>query len=393
MAKRSSENDSFRLYDRLYRICKRIVCPAICRFLRFHGEPLPKADGPALIMCNHNTDLDFLLLISAYPGIMDFVATENVARMGLFGSFAAKHLHPILHDKGSVGLGPVRSIVSRIKAGRSVLLFPEGNRSFDGLTCPVPKATGGLARVTGCTLILYKLTGGYLTSPRWGKGFRKGRMEGHVAGIFTPEELKAMTSEEVQTEIEKALQTDAYEEQAESPVPFRSRHGAEFLESVLFMCPACGRTNTLHSHANVLSCIECGHKMTYMPYGCLLSPDGSESTVTGLLREQEKQLAGMIGMSSSPLFSDTLTCRRIGTSHDILDCKEVSLTAYADRLCLGDEVLPASLISSVTIVQRNRLSIHPKNSKEHYELLGPDTFNALKYRLWKELTTAGDMVY
>ena len=388
MAKEPNDNKRFRLYDRLYRICKRIVCPVICRFLRFHGEPLPQTGGPALIMCNHNTDLDFLLLVSSFPGIMDFVATENVARMGFFGRFAAKHLHPILHDKGSVGLGTVREIVNRIKSGRSVLLFPEGNRSFDGRTCPITPATGGLARVTGCTLILYKLTGGYLTSPRWGKGFRKGRMEGHVAGVFTPEELKAMTSDEVQAEIEKALRTDAYEEQADDPVPFRSRHGAEFLESVLFLCPSCAQTGTLISRGNDLSCSSCGQKMTYTAFGRMQSPDGKEYTVTELLNRQAEHLADRITEPDSPLFSDPLTCRRIDSAHNILDSRDITLTAYAGHLTLDDEILPADRISDITIVQRNRLSIHPKNSKEHYELLGSGTFNALKYRLWKELTAA-----
>ena len=36
------------------------------------------------------------------------------------------------------------------------------------------------------------LQGGYLAAPRWGRGFRRGRITGRITGTLSPEEIRAM---------------------------------------------------------------------------------------------------------------------------------------------------------------------------------------------------------
>ena len=399
------EARKLRRYDRIYRILAFILCPAFRRFINFHGEPLPQVEGPMLILCNHNTDFDFILLAGAFTGTMDFVVTESLMRMGFWGHLVAEHLRPILHDKGSVGVGTVRQIVKRLRAGRNVTLFPEGNRSFDGITCAIPSATGGLARISGATLVLYRLTGGYFTSPRWGKGLRHGRMEGHVTGVYSPQELKGMTSEQVQTLIEEGLYEDAYKEQENKPVRFQTRRGARLLETLLFSCPGCGKISSLHSDNNRVGC-ECGYELSYTSYGYLEDPEGRSYTVTEMLKRQKERLKQMLeseerapdensdenkdirsdeNTGGQALWSDSVSFRLLDSAHNILEEKSVTLAAYRQYLMLGDYRFNLEDVSDISIVQRNRLGLHIRNMKEHYEITGADTFNAIKYQIWKEI--------
>jgi len=374
----------FQEYDRKYRILKAILCPVARRLVRFQADPVQKIEGPAFILSNHNTDLDFLLIASVFPFPLDFVATESLRRMGRIGKFVSESLRPILHDKGSVGIGTVRQITERIKAGRSILLFPEGNRSFDGRTCPIPAVTGKLARIAGATLVLYKLEGGYLTSPRWGRGFRRGKMRGRIAGVYTADELRNMEPQQVQRIIEEALWTDANEEQKRNPVAFRSARGAEYLETVMFRCPACGQYGSLHSWRSSISC-SCGLTMRYTPYGTLVTPDGNERTVTALLEEQNKTFAAELNAGinkNSVIWTDKLHCLRIGSGHQVIGEEDIQLSVTYTHLILGDTYIPAEEVQDITIVQRNRLGIHLKNRTEHFELLGTNRFNAYKYRVW-----------
>ncbi len=381
------EARKLRHYDRFYQIAAHILCPVVRRLINFHGEPLPRVDGPMLILCNHNTDLDFLLLAGSYSGTMDFVVTESLIRMGFWGHLIAEHLRPILHDKGSVGAGTVRQIVNRIRAGRNVALFPEGNRSFDGLTCPIPPATGGLARISGATLVLYRLTGGYFTSPRWGKGLRRGKMEGRVAGVYSPQELKAMSSEQVQALIEEGLREDAYQEQEKKPVRFKSRCGALFLETLLFACPACGKIGSVHSDKNKVSC-ECGYELIYTPYGYLKDPAEKVLTLTEVMCRQKEHLKQVLtDAEDSPVWTDEVFCRLLDNAHTILTEHRTTLKAYKQNLVLGEETFEPDEVSDISVVQRNRLSLHIRNRKEHFEILGDETFNAVKYRIWKEIVT------
>ena len=382
------EARKLRRYDRIYHIFSSILCPAIHRFVNFHGEPLPRVEGPMLILCNHNTDFDFLLLAGSYSGTMDFVVTESLVRMGFWGHLIAEHLRPILHDKGSVGVGTVRQIVNRIRAGRNVALFPEGNRSFDGLTCDIPPATGGLARISGATLVLYRLTGGYFTSPRWGKGLRRGKMEGRVAGVYSPQELKAMTSKQVQALIEEGLWEDAYQEQEKKPVRFKSRRGARFLETLLFTCPECGKIGFVHSDKSKVSC-ECGYELIYTPYGYLKDQAGKSYTLTTAMNWQKEHLKQVLRNAEvSPIWTDQVFCRLLDNAHTILTEQRITMKACKHDLVLGEETFEPEDVSDISIVQRNRLSLHIRNRKEHYEILGDDTFNAVKYRVWKEIQSA-----
>ena len=366
-------------HARVFAVCSALMRPVMRWLLNYHGEPIPNTDGPMLLLCNHNTDFDCILLGMAAPKLTYFVATESVTRMGLLSRIVMGGFDPILHVKGLQGAATTREMLGRIKAGYSVALFPEGNRSFDGLTCAIPSATGKVARISGATLVTYRLTGGYFTTPRWGRGIRKGRMDGHVMGIYTPEMLKGMKTAEIQAAIEKDLWTDAYAEQAEHPAGFRSRNGAEYLESMLFLCPECGGIGTLRSHKNELNCI-CGCRLTYTEYGFLRDGVGNERTITVLDRAQRLRLSELAGAAGDgPLFSDEVTLRRIGAAHAVESEERVTLCAYRNRIVAGEHIFRLDSLEGASIVQRNLLILHEDGGREHFECVGEAAFNALKY--------------
>ena len=360
--------------------CTRVYAGALTRLVfGYHGQRLPKMDGPVFMVSNHNTDIDCVFLGMAAHGLIYFVATETLARMGFAGRFLMYWFDPILHAKGTVGTATSRAILTRLREGHSVGLFPEGNRSFGGQTCPIPPATGKLAKLAGATLVTYRFTGGYFTTPRWGRGIRKGRMDGRVMGIYSPETLKAMSAQEVQAAIERDLWTDAYQEQAERPTRFRGRAPAEHLESMLFLCPACGKIGSLRSEKDKLFCA-CGHTMTFTPYGFLEDESGVQHTITALDEAQREHLARLVSDAGiDALFSDPVHMRLVEADHSVTAEGDMHITAYADRLVFGDTELPFPSIEAISIVQRNQLLVQPAQSRAHYEFTGAAGFSALKY--------------
>ena len=375
---------NFKGYNRLYRLVRHIICPLIVKKSGFTGEQIPENIGPRFILCNHNTDFDFLLLVSVSGEPMDFVATEAMLRMGFVPGLVARKLHIILHDKGSKGIHTLKQIVGRIGEERSVVLFPEGNRSFDGRTGSISGAVGKIALLTGASLVVYRLTGGYFTAPRWGRGNRKGRMEGKVAVVLTPEEMKKMSPDELQRIIEEGLRTDAYEEQGEQPVRFRSLHRAEYLETLMFICPACGKIGTLKSYKNMLGCA-CGFSMEMDEYGYLWDNKKDRHSITALVDEQKKLLKKRLtAQDDDMLWKDRVHMNILGMNHVVQTEADCDLTGFNDYLMVGEERLPIDRIDSVDIVQRNRLLIHVKDQAAHYEFTGDKIFNAVKYRIWYE---------
>lgn len=374
----------YKKYDRFFKFGSKVICPAIARRAGFIGEKLPSGIGPKFILCNHNTDFDFLLLAAKSDEPIDFVATETMLRMNKFFEFVAKKLKPILHDKGSSGATTIKQIVGRIRDGRSVLLFPEGNRSFDGRTMNISDAIGKIVKTTGASLVIYRISGGYFTTPRWGSGIRKGRMEGQVVRIVDAKELKQMPPDEIRKLIIEGLYTDAYKEQEKRHIRYASKAPAEYLESLLFICPSCKRVGALHSYKNKLAC-SCGYQLTMDEYGYLTDERDQRFTITDLFDEQKKLLEALSGGSKEEvIWSDNVRMMKLSAGHEVLSDRQETILAYPDRLKVGDISFAKEDITSVDIVQRNRLMFHIKGESGHLELVADKTFNAVKYQLWHE---------
>lgn len=234
----------------------------------FECEPADPGKGPYLILANHNTDLDPALIALSFPDHMYFVASEHVFRKG-FVSWLLKYCFaPISRTKGTTDATAALSVIRTIRQKSNVCLFAEGNRSFNGVTGPIFPATGKLAKATGASLVTYRFEGGYLTLPRWARSIRKGRMVGRLVHVYTPEELKAMTPEEVNRHIREDIAEDAFDRQCMQPHPLRYRGKglAEGLENAIYFCPKCGKPGTLHSKDDRFFC-DCGMSVRYTETG------------------------------------------------------------------------------------------------------------------------------
>ena len=219
-------------------------------FLQLPGrtvQKVPKQDGPVFYLYNHTTDLDFLMLVAAAEDPAYFVVTDSFVRGGKLAERLSERYSFILHDKGGSGITTAREILERIRDGYSVAMAPEGNRSFDGVTCPIPDSVAKLVRKSGATLVTFRFTGGYFTSPRWSRGFRRGRIMGKPMGIYTPEGLKEMKPKELADRIREDLWVDAMTDEKKRPIPYQSRHRAEYLESLLYLCPKCRTFDSLYA--------------------------------------------------------------------------------------------------------------------------------------------------
>lgn len=362
----------------LYRLLLKLTKKTMYALFRSDMETLKDVPQPYLLLSNHTTDFDCAFIAVASQAPVSFVATENILRMGLLGHLATKLFHPIVHYKGTMGITTSKHILKAMRDGKNVAMFPEGNRSFNGATCPIPPATAKLARMSRGTLVTYRLEGGYLSSPRWASTLRKGQIRGRVAGVYTPEMLKAMTAEEIQTAIEKDLQTNAYEEQYRRPTVFQGRKRAEYLESTIFLCPVCERIGTLKSHGNHLSC-GCGFTAEFDEYGVLKTSQGSYTVPE--LDEKQKRIIEKICKKPSDvcLFSDEVKERFINEKHKADDSRNVVFCAYSDRFIAGDMVIPFEKITGISINQRNLLLLHITDMSGHWEFSGSPSFNALKF--------------
>ena len=310
--------------------------------------------GPCIVVCNHVTDWDPLLVGAAFREQMYFLSSEHIMRLGFVSRLLDWLVHPIVRQKGGSAAGAVKEMLRTLKGGCSVAFFPEGNRCWDGVTRDFPASTAKLVRAGGASLVTFRLRGGYLSSPRWsGNSARRGELRGELVKVYTPEEIGKMSLTQINAAIARDIHVDAFDDQRSRPVLYRGRRLAENLETLLFICPKCFSAGTLVSEDDFFRCRSCGFETRYAPTGAFIGGDAPFHDVRGWNRWQDKQIEKRCREASDdePIFSDEgleLYSVQSGRSSELVGRGGIAL--YRDRLELPGEIsLPLGEISGMAL--------------------------------------------
>lgn len=184
---------------------------------------LPKGGG--IIASNHCSFLDPPLIGISCPHEVHFLGRETLFRNPLFSWYIRKlYTHPVAKGKGNIAT--VRKCLELLKAGKKVVIFPEGKRSTDGEMHKGQLGVGMLVLRTKCLVIPTYIHGTY---DIWNCHQKYPKREGKTACVFgTPLDFSHFestegreTEEKIAQEIMKAiiLLRDWYVSGRKGPVP------------------------------------------------------------------------------------------------------------------------------------------------------------------------------
>ncbi len=138
-----------------------ILRPAGVRVeLEDHADLAP--DQPCIFVANHQNALDILVLSDVVPYPFGYVAKAELERMPALGA-AIRHSACVFVDKRDprTAVRSVQEAADRIRGGNSVLIFPEGERSYSGGLLPFQRGAFFLAAEAGVPLVPVSLLGVY----------------------------------------------------------------------------------------------------------------------------------------------------------------------------------------------------------------------------------------
>ncbi len=363
-------------HKRMYSFIRKTAVPIIFRKFRFSHEPVPEIDGNFLVLSNHNTDFDFFFVGGSFKQHMYFVASEHIYQKGFLSKLLKYFFSPIARVKGVTAASTVMSVIRALRSGANVCIFAEGNRSYNGETCPILFSTGKLARSSGASLVTYRIEGGYLSSPRWSYTNRRGKMNGKVVKVYTPEMLKSMTDEEINEAIRTDLYEDAYARQIEWKTRYKGERLAEGLEHILFLCPKCGRMSTITTNDYHIMC-ECGLNAAYDEYGFL--NNAPYRTVLEWDRWQKRCLAELVRTAddSELFFDDDISLYSVGEGHQPEHVESGRLSMSRHSITIGGHVFPLNEIEGFAIYGRCTMVL--THNGIHYEMKTDSRLCAVKY--------------
>jgi 1-acyl-sn-glycerol-3-phosphate acyltransferase len=223
---------------------------------------------PFLLVGNHVTNFDPVIISSNQKHHIHWVANDAVFRHP-FVRWAMLHTQTIPKTKGMSDLDSVRIIHKKIREGGVVAVYPEGQTSWDGLNQPLIPATPKLIKLLKVPVLAVIIKGGYMTQPRWvwTKNLRRSRIILEAKILFTKEEIKQLSVEELGERLQSGIFHDDFQFKKEKPVLFVSSKRAESLELFTYLCPKCNTLDALKSEGNSVECQSCHWTFSIDEYG------------------------------------------------------------------------------------------------------------------------------
>ena len=129
------------------------LCDLFGRIELYGEENVP--EGPCIIVGNHVSFLDPPAMAFFHDTPLCVIARDTLMKSGFWKKyFTALNAIPIQRDgEGSGNLGAFKKVLSNIKKGMGVIIFPEGTRSETGELLP-GKAGAGLIAIKANVPIL-----------------------------------------------------------------------------------------------------------------------------------------------------------------------------------------------------------------------------------------------
>ncbi len=150
-------------YDFLRVVC-RIVGIVVFQ-IRVRGREHVPAAGGALVMSNHQSHLDPVLVGLATDRRLNYLARQTLFRFAPF-RWLISSLDAIPLDREGLGLNGLKETLKRLKRGEMVLIFPEGTRTRDGEVGVFKPGFCALARRAGVPLLPVGIDGAFNSWPR-----------------------------------------------------------------------------------------------------------------------------------------------------------------------------------------------------------------------------------
>ena len=196
--------DKPQLHDsKFYRALANLYIQALPKLARVRVEKkgleqLPK-EGRFLLVCNHLSDADPVLLLQSFPKAqLAFISKRENQSMFLVGKIMHKLMCQMINrENDREALKTILKCIQLIKDDEvSVAAFPEGYTSRDGRLQHFRAGVFKIAMKTGVPIVVCTIAGSQYIFHNLAR-LRPSRVKLHLVGVISPEEQQGRTAVEI----------------------------------------------------------------------------------------------------------------------------------------------------------------------------------------------------
>ncbi len=254
----------------IWLLCKIVLIGKKYKVEKINMEGLKP---PYMLLSNHMYFIDFeLAAMATFPHrVNNVVSIDGYYRR----PWLMEWIGAICTRKYTTDVHLVKSIIKVLRRGDILSMYPEARYSPCGTLSYMPESLGGLIRLAKVPVVAVVHHGNYLHSPFW--NYRKKRkvpLHTTVTQILTAEQVKSMTSQEINEALKKALDYNEYKYQKDNGILITEPFRAEGMHKILYHCPHCMTESKMDSKGTEIFCTECGKRWNLNEDGTLSAVDG-----------------------------------------------------------------------------------------------------------------------
>jgi len=172
--------------------------------LKVYGLENVQSSG-AIIASSHVSFYDPPIIAASWPQELHFLAREPLFHVPVL-SFLIRHLnsHPVSGDQTDIK--SFRTLCNLINSGKQVVIFPEGERSYDGEILPMKNGVAMLALRCDAPIVPTYIHGAFEV---WDRMKSLPKPWGHFTCVFgtpiSPKSFASMPKKEAQLALSKKM--------------------------------------------------------------------------------------------------------------------------------------------------------------------------------------------
>ena len=196
-----------RVYFRWLRRWGRVICWGIGVRIEQRGVVPKHADGPLVLVANHQCALDIPVHAAIIDRPFGYLAKEALRRTPLFGFFLRK-IPTVFVDRRTPkrAMRSLQDAADRIGEGQTVLIYPEGERTFAPEMAPFLRGAFVLAIQSGAPVVPLVLMDTYRLMDERAFRSRPGIVHVRILEAIPTDDREADEMEELQGEVRAAME-------------------------------------------------------------------------------------------------------------------------------------------------------------------------------------------
>ncbi len=221
-------------------------------------------DSSFIMVSNHGTFFDPWMIAHPSPRPVSIMMNEEGFKAKPVTRWYLDKIGAFPKKKGGSDIKSMKTALKRLADGSPLLIFPEGQTTWDGETQPIFAGIEKLILKSNLPLVLVNLSGNFLSRPWWSSVDRKGKVLVNRE-VISPADLKAMGPDAIRDKIISYIYNNDCKNSDIQSVQFSCDTPTDGLNRLIWQCPTCGDDKSLTFTATNANCSACGASAIITP--------------------------------------------------------------------------------------------------------------------------------